>query len=91
LARTATLESGEPVAKPFEYFDDAPAGTVSTTSTDMAAFMISHLQNGRYGGARILNEDSAREMHETQFKHHPGLDGMAYGFSEQNLNGKRTI
>jgi CubicO group peptidase (beta-lactamase class C family) len=91
LATGYDVEGGEPVAKPFEYFDDAPAGTVSTTSTDMAAFMISHLQNGRYGGARILNEDTAREMHETQFKHHPRLDGMAYGFSEQDLNGERTI
>ena len=25
-------------------------------------------------------------MHETQFQHHPRLDGMAYGFSEQTLN-----
>ena len=30
-------------------------------------------------------------MHETQFQHHPRLDGMAYGFSEQTLNGERTI
>ena len=42
------------MARPFEYFDDAPAGSVSTTATDMAAFMISHLQNGRFGEARIL-------------------------------------
>lgn len=53
--------------------------------------MISHLQNGRYGDARILDEDTARVMHETQFSNDPRLDGMAYGFSEQNLNGERTI
>jgi CubicO group peptidase (beta-lactamase class C family) len=91
LATGYDVEGGEPVASPFEYFDDAPAGSVSTTATDMAAFMISHLQNGRFGDARILHEDTAKEMHETQFQHHPRLDGMAYGFSEQTLNGERTI
>jgi CubicO group peptidase (beta-lactamase class C family) len=91
LATGYDVEGGEPVARPFEYFDDAPAGSASTTATDMAAFMISHLQNGRFGEARILHEDTAKEMHETQFQHHPRLDGMAYGFSEQTLNGERTI
>jgi CubicO group peptidase (beta-lactamase class C family) len=91
LATGYDVEGGEPVASPFEYFDDAPAGSASTTATDMAAFMISHLQNGRFGEARILHEDTAKEMHETQFQHHPRLDGMAYGFSEQTLNGERTI
>ena len=64
---------------------------MSTTSTDMAPFMISHLQNGRYGDARILDENTAKEMKETRFRHHPRLDGMAYGFAEQDLNGERTI
>jgi CubicO group peptidase (beta-lactamase class C family) len=91
LATGYDVEGGEPVARPFEYFDDRPAGAASTTATDMAAFMTSHLQNGRYGDTRILDEGTAKEMHETQFGHHPRLDGMAYGFSEQNLNGERTI
>ncbi len=91
LATGYDVEVGDPVARPFEYFDDGPAGAASTTATDMAAFMISHLQDGRYGDARILHEDTAKEMHETQFQHHPRLDGMAYGFAEQNLNGERTI
>lgn len=91
LATGYDVEGGEPVARPFEYFDDAPAGSVSTTATDMADFMISHLQNGRYGDASILDEDTAKGMQRTHFKHHPRLDGMAYGFSEQTLNGERTI
>ena len=95
MARGYDLEGGNPVARPFEYFDDAPAGTVSTTATDMTRFMIAHLQNGRYGGpggeTRILEESTAKEMHEDQFSNHPRLDGMAYGFYEQTLNGERTI
>jgi CubicO group peptidase (beta-lactamase class C family) len=81
----------EPVAGPFEYIDDAPAGSASTTATDMAAFMIAHLQDGRYGDPRILEEATAKEMHERQFAAHPRLDGMAYGFMEGTMNGERVL
>jgi CubicO group peptidase (beta-lactamase class C family) len=91
LATAYDLEGARPVARPFEYFDDAPAGTVSATATDMARFMIAHLQDGRYDGARILEEATAQEMHERQVTHHPRLDGMAFGFYEQTINGERTI
>jgi CubicO group peptidase (beta-lactamase class C family) len=91
LATGYDLEGARPVARPLEYFDDAPAGTVSTTATDMARFMIAHLQDGRYDGARILKESTAQEMHERQFTNAPRLDGMAYGFYEQTINGERTI
>jgi CubicO group peptidase (beta-lactamase class C family) len=91
LATGYNVEGGEPVARPLEYLDDAPAGTASTTATDMTRFMIAHLQNGRYGDVRILEESTAEEMHQRQFAHHPRLDGMAYGFYEQTINGERTI
>ena len=51
-----------------------------TTATDMAHFMIAHLQDGRYEGVRILNETSAREMHRRQFSHHPRLTGRLFRF-----------
>jgi CubicO group peptidase (beta-lactamase class C family) len=95
LATGYNVEGGEPVARPLEYLEDAPAGTASTTATDMTRFMIAHLQDGRYGGpageTRILEEYTAKEMHEGQFANHPRLDGMAYGFYEQTINGDRTI
>jgi hypothetical protein len=81
----------DPVSGPFEYIDDAPAGSVSTTATDMARFMNAHLQNGRYGDARILEGATAREMHSRQFTAHPQMDGMAYGFMEQSMNGERVL
>ena len=31
----------------------------------MARFMIAHLQNGAYGDARILSEETAKKMHGT--------------------------
>ena len=70
---------------------EAPAGSASTTSTDMARFMIAHLQDGSYDGERILDAATARQMHEGQFANAPGLDGMALQFYEQTINGERTI
>jgi len=74
-----------------EYLNIAPAGTLYATATDMAHFMIAHLQNGRYEGVRILEEDTAQEMHRRQFTHHPQLAGWAYGFYEHIENGQRAI
>ena len=43
----------------FELVGPAPAGSVSTTAADMARFMIAHLQDGRYGEQRILQDATA--------------------------------
>jgi len=76
---------------PYLYLNIPPAGSLNSTATDMAHFMIAHLQNGRYENARILNEKTAEEMHRQQFTAHPGLPGFAYGFYERIQNGERAI
>ena len=44
----------------FEYIHHfGPAGSMSSSATDMARFMIAHLQNGRFGDTRILQEATA--------------------------------
>jgi CubicO group peptidase (beta-lactamase class C family) len=92
LAIGYNIEDGKPVAGPFVgYPRDTPASAAIATATDMARFMIAHLQDGRYGEARILREPAARAMHARQFTHHPRLAGMAFGFNEQILNGERVI
>ncbi len=68
-----------------------PAAELNTTGTDIARFMIAHLQRGRFGEQRILGEDTARLMHGQRFTHHPKLDGWCYGFYEREANGVRTI
>lgn len=75
----------------YEFISALPAGSMSSTAEDMARFMIAHLQGGQYNGARILEEETVRMMHSTQFSYHPELDGMTYGFIEQTINGKRII
>lgn len=76
---------------PLDLLNVAPAGSLYTTGTDMARFMIAQLQDGRYEGGRILGENTAQEMHRQQFTHHPQLDGWAYGFYEHVENGQRAI
>jgi CubicO group peptidase (beta-lactamase class C family) len=78
-------------ALPRTYGNGAPAGQLVATGTDMAAFMIAHLQGGRYRDTRILQEATARDMHRQHFTQHPRLPGCAYGFFERFQNGRRSL
>lgn len=75
--------------------DLIPAGVMRSTATDMARFMIMHLQGGFYGDTvteiRILNEATAKQMQNTLFSPDPRLLGNAYGFFEFDENGQRVI
>jgi CubicO group peptidase (beta-lactamase class C family) len=93
-----TSEMGQPA---LEYSDMGqpalvPAGDMQASATDMARFMIAHLQNGRYSDAniakaRILKETTAQQMHTTLYTPDPRLLGTAYGFFDFSDNGQRTI
>jgi CubicO group peptidase (beta-lactamase class C family) len=69
----------------------APAGSFRSTASDMAQFMIAHLNDGRYGAANILQPATAQLMHRQSFSHDQHVNGMAHGFWELNLNGQRII
>jgi CubicO group peptidase (beta-lactamase class C family) len=89
----------QPVPDYPEYFGQAammPAGGHSSSITDMAHFMIAHLQDGHYSGAditdgRILKESTMQQMHSTLYAPAPRLLGNAYGFFEFSDNGQRTL
>ncbi len=57
----------------------------------MAKFMIAHLQNGAFGSARILQEETAKQMHSTPLTILPRVHRMLLGFYEQNYNGHRAL
>jgi len=78
-------------AKPFEFVQAFPAGSVSTSAADMCKFIIAHLQDGRLGGAQILRPETAKLMHTRQFGADPRLNGMALGFYEESRNAHRII
>ena len=73
----------------------APAGGHLSSVTDMARFMIAHLQGGFYGEAssevRILEETTARQMQGTLYAPDPRILGTAYGLFDLSDNGQRTI
>ncbi|HSM72248.1 MAG TPA: serine hydrolase domain-containing protein [Anaerolineales bacterium] len=73
----------------------APEGQHLSSVTDMARFMITHLQYGFYGdastGTRILEETTARQMQGTLYTPDPRILGAAYGFFDFSDNGQRTL
>lgn len=97
LALGYTFDDG--VFQPFPAYTPQPAlepsGAHRVTVTDMARFMIAHLQNGFYGDAateiRILEESTARQMHSTLYTPHPRFAGTAYGLFDFTDNGQRTL
>lgn len=93
-----TYEDG--AFRPFPDFVGQPAALPSgghlATVTDMARFMIAHLENGRYSDAtipeaRILEETTTQQMHSTLYTPDPRLLGTAYGLFDMSDNGQRTL
>jgi CubicO group peptidase (beta-lactamase class C family) len=91
LATGYELRGGSLRPVPFDFLNDAPAGGLVTTATDIARFMVAHLQDGQFGDVRILEVESARAMHRRQFSHHSALPGIGYGFWEGFENGRRVL
>jgi CubicO group peptidase (beta-lactamase class C family) len=91
LATGYVYRDGAFRAQPFELYQIGSAGGASATVTDMARFMMAHLADGVYNGARILSEQSAQRMHRQHFGNDPRLAGMAYGFYELHMNGWRLL
>jgi len=90
-ALTGLMSSGygrasEP-AKPFELIAMSPAGALSSSGTDMARFMIAHLQ----GGGPLLTPQTTQLMHRAANTPVPGLPGMALGFYHEDRNGQTIV
>jgi len=83
------LGSGEPGQ--FEIINAFPAGSLSSSATDMAQFMIAHLQDGQLGEAHILKPETVRLMHSRLFALDDAANAMCYGFYEETSNGQRII
>ena len=75
----------------FEVIPPAPAGSMSSSAGDMARFMLAHLQQGEFNGARILKPETVARMHSRLFGMDDASLGMAHGFYEESRNGRRII
>ena len=82
---------GSDKAEPFEVVNPFPAGSLSSSATDMAQFMMAHLADGQLGSAQILKPETARLMHSRLFGLDDHANAMCYGFYEESRNGHRII
>jgi hypothetical protein len=57
----------------------SPTGGMRTTALDLAKFMMAHMNNGMYRGARILRDTSAITMHAPKWNYN-GSNGANEGF-----------
>jgi len=87
-----TFEGGTFKKQGFEFIHAAgPAGSLSSTATDMARFMLAHLQDGTLGDSHILKAETAQLMHSRVMSPDPALNGHCLGFYETYINGRRII
>jgi len=85
-------EDGQFERREFEYMHSVgPAGSLSSTATDMAQFMLAFLQGGSLGDARILSPETVRLMHTRTMSPDPALNGSMLGFYETWINGRRVV
>jgi CubicO group peptidase (beta-lactamase class C family) len=75
----------------FEMVGAFPAGSLSSSATDMAHFMLAHLQDGQLAGNKILTPETTRLMHNRLFALDDAANAMCYGFYEESRNGHRII
>jgi len=89
MSKGYSVASDEP--RPFEIINHVPAGALSSSASDMAKFMLAHLQNGKLGDAQILKPETAELMHSRLFALDDDVLAMCYGFYEETRNGHRII
>ncbi len=88
MSKGYNFESGQYVAKGFEFVPLAPAGGVSSTASDMTKYLQMFLNNGILDGTRVLKESTSRQMQSSLFRPTPGLNGMMHGLYETSSHGQ---
>lgn len=78
-------------AQPFELVVTRPAGSVSSTASDMARFMIAHLRDGQLDGYQMLSPQTEKLMQTPSRASLPGFTTMAHGFFHESRNGRTVI
>jgi len=91
MSRSYRWHDGGYESKKWEIVPGSPAGSMSASATDIARFMLAHLNGGGLGSQRILTASTAETMDGRLFTHDPRLPGFAYGFYEQSSHGVRIV
>jgi CubicO group peptidase (beta-lactamase class C family) len=89
LASSADVLSWDPVLEMMP--TEAPAGALATTAHDMTAFMLAHLQQGRYGDYSLLRPETLQTMHAAAFIPIPGAQPVSLGLFHSDYKGQRIV
>jgi CubicO group peptidase (beta-lactamase class C family) len=81
LATSYVLADGVPQPHPYWHFKTVPASSLMSTASDMARYMIMHLQGGRFEGREIVPAEAAARMREPVSMLHPELPTYHYAFA----------
>jgi CubicO group peptidase (beta-lactamase class C family) len=80
--------NGQFNALPIQYLRIPATGEGHMTVTDMAQFMLAHLQPS---DSALLTAATAQQMHSQLFTNDPRANGIAYGYVESTQNGLRLL
>ncbi len=90
---TSYLQKGEQLIpyKP-DFQLNYPAGSFSTTASDMGHYISMFLNNGNFKGNQILDSTTVVKMHQTGFRHYEKSEyGWLLGFPESQWYGMRLV
>jgi hypothetical protein len=92
VSRGYRYSNGSFVNQDFEVLTGiAPAGGMSATASDMARFMLAHLNGGEVDGVGLLRPETTALMHGRQFAHDASIPGMTLGLIERAHGALRVI
>ncbi len=76
-------------AHPFEYVNTLPAGELSASADDMAAYMRALLDPDLMEKSGVLRKETALEMRKPMFANYPGLGQIFHGFMDYSIGRGR--
>jgi CubicO group peptidase (beta-lactamase class C family) len=81
-------EQGQEVTAPFEFVALPPAGSISATANDMAAFMLELLAKG---DTSVLTATARAKLFEPGFRSDPRINGVLHGPYEMSSHGEQIV
>lgn len=84
-------EDGTQNPQAVDYDGTYPGGSLVSTATDMAKFMLAHLNEGCYQDLCILQPSTVAEMHRQQADTPFEGQAAAYGFVDARQDGQRLL
>jgi hypothetical protein len=64
---------------------------MSTTAQDMSRFLLAQLEPGDSALAKTPVGGAMRDMYATEFRQHPKMPGVTFGFFEAEMNGQKAL